>query len=235
MEKIDPYFKHRKEQAKAHKAISNIDISEYKKREAKENKNLANPVIIGDIEEFGWSQKAVDNIIDAYEKGFIKIEKLTEEKIRIEFLPILNLPKELGHVCERQALIKNLKSQKDVFGDSDNQNFTYLQTTDFAVEGYMDDEQEGTEYARVFINTDELQKKRNIYLDPESLHITDYEYGHAFCVFGGVPYNSLDHVEIIKAKKIAFQFQENEEWIEDPKKEMNMQAERLRIYLKNIK
>ncbi len=233
----DPYFRHRLEQGKAHCVLSRIDITEAKKLEAESNKEKTkNPTIEGDLAEFAWSERAVNNIIDADAKGYIKIEAIGDGRVKIEFLPLKNLPEQLGHVTELTNFKRNLKKGRAVFGSAENSDFTYLQTTDFAVEGYMDDEKHGKEYARVFIATDSLRKKRNVYLDPESINVTDYEYPYSFCVFGGIPFSAFDRVEVIRAKAIPYRgFEENdysgptseEEW----KRQMKKYEERLRRYL----
>lgn len=232
-EKLDPYFCHRLEQGKAHKKIQEIKFVGGGV-EVPANKELPNPFLEGAIEDLGWSERAVDNIIDAMEKGYIQISKMEGETLRIEFLPIEKLPKELGQVSELDVVRKNLKSRSNIFGDQAIDKLTYLQTVDFAVEGYMSDEEHGKEYGRIFVATDALLRKRNVYIDPESLHITDYEYGYAFCVWGGLPVNAIDRIEVIRAVEIDFKSSSGEaNWIDDPEDEMAKQASRLRNYLTN--
>ena len=202
-EKIDPFFRHRLEQGKAHRVLESVDLS-LKSKEAEENRELPNPKIEGSLEDFGWREKSVDNFIDALANGFIDVSWVDEkaETISVEFLPIESLPEQLGHVTELEAVQENMRKENGLFGPEVPDRFTYLQTVDFAVEGYMADEENGKKYARIYVNSKKLQEKRNVYLDPESLNATDYEYGYGFAVKGGVPVSALDRIDIIKARKI---------------------------------
>ena len=233
----DPYFAGRLEQAKAHRVLEVIKIPEHQLREAEPNKELSNPTIEGHIDDFGWSEKAVDNLINAAEKGHLHIVSFEKDQLIVELLPIpvKDLPAELGQVCEMPVLDKNLAgSERLVFGSDEERDLTYLQTTDFAVEGFMDDEAEGHKYARIFVDTAALDEQRNIYLDPESINITDYEYGHAFCVFSGLPFKSINRIEIIRAKKIRFDGFGDFPSIDDDfdiEAETDKQTQRLRDFL----
>lgn len=182
-EGVDPYFEHRIEVAKGHKVLRTIEI-QFDSREVEPNKEIPNLFLEGTVESLAWSERVVENIIDAFEKGWIDIHYSGEDDVKIEFLPIPadTLPEEFGHISEIENITKNLK--KDIFGSEDSDELTYLQTTKFAVEGYIDDETNGKVYGRVFINPLKLLEKRNVYLDPESIELTDYEYGHSFCVRG---------------------------------------------------
>lgn len=234
-EKLDPYFEERLERAKQHRVIARLDI-ESSQQEVEPNLELPNPTIDGTIEEFSWSEKAVDNLIDAATKGYIKIEKIDENEICIEFLPVKELPEKLGHVCEKKIVHQNITSKSLIFGQPSNEAFTYLQTVDFAVEGYIDDETHGKEYARLFVDTTKLKQYRNVYLDPESLNVTDYEYGFSFCVYGGVPFKAIEYVEIIQAKQMPYKpFSEIDEAEYDAEREMERQASRLRDFIDSRK
>jgi len=231
-EKIDPYFGQRLETGRGHQVLRSIEIDNGPAPEVEPNKELANPTLEGAIEEFGWSEKSVDNIIDALENGKIKIEFLESGRMRIELCPIKELPEQLGHVSELDTIKQNLKPGV-IFGSSQPDQFTYLQTVDFAVEGYIDDESDGKEYGRVYVDSPKLSSKRNVYLDPESLHITDYEYGYSYCVKGGVPFESIAKIDIIKAKKLEREVRDIEtgNWPEDVEQHTKDQVERLRGYL----
>jgi len=238
-ETIDPYFADRLENAKKHKVLGAFEIPERKMKEVEPNKELTNPTIEGDLEDFGWSEKSVDNLIDAAEKGHIRIVSFEEDDLVVELMPIpaKDLPAELGHVCELPVVQKNVYTDdKSVFGPAEERDLTYLQTTAFAVEGYMDDEQEGKNYARVFVDTEKLDTSRNIYLDPESLNVTDYEYGHAFSVFGGIPYIAISRVDVIKAKRFSpvdFADMSGSDFpgVEEVEAEYKKQVARLKEYL----
>lgn len=237
-EKIDPYFAGRLEQGKAHRVIREIDIANLK-QETEPNKTLSHPSIEGDISDFGWSEKSVDNIIDAARKGYIAIEQIGEDKIKINFLPLKNRPQFLGQVSELTALRQNLLRGGAIYGDISEDKFTYMQTVDFAVEGYMDDEEQGKKYARIFVNTNVLADYRNIYLDPESLHVTDYEYGYSFCVLGGIPFKAIDKIQIIKARKLPYKpmREEEGEWPTNQKEAEAIVAKqegRFREFLKTL-
>ena len=110
-----------------------------------------------------------------------------------------------------------------------------MQTVDFAVEGYMDDETNGKEYGRIFIDSANLVDKRNVYLDPESLNITDYEYGFSYCVFGGVPLSAISKVDVIKARSLPATdinaSVSTGEWPDDPAQHIAKQVKRLSDYL----
>ena len=234
---LDPYFASRLEQAQAHRVVARIGIESLPQQQVESNKELRNPIQEGTIGEYGWSAKSVDNIIDAASKGYIKITQKGENNIAIEFLPIALLPKELGHVAEQASLDRNRKAGQVVFGSLKSNEFTYLQTTDFAVEGNMDDEHEGKRYVRLYIDSQKLQSVRNVYLDPESLAITDYEYGHAFCVYGGVPFNAINRIDVIQAQKIAYSFSDFEgedSTVEDIEKEIDRQIARLRDFVEKL-
>ncbi len=232
-EKIDPYFKDRLEKARQHRVLRSIEITESLK-EVGSNKELPNIAIEGTIEEFGWSEKSVENFIDALDREMIKVERIDEDHIRVEFLPIQILPEELGHISELRTIEDNLK-RKDVFGSQESSAYTYLQTPDFAVEGYMDDEQGGKLYGRVFVNSKKLAEKRNVYLDPESLHVTDYEYGYSYCVRGGVPLQAIRKVDVIQAKRVALRKGivdiDKGDWPEDAEQYMSQQTQRLKEYI----
>lgn len=236
LEKIDPYFARRLDTGRGHRVIKTIDISITAPLEAISNKELPNPNLEATIEDLGWSEKAVDNIMHAAENKKIKIESIDSGRIRIEFLPITELPDQLGHVAELEIVLKNLKNPT-VFGSAESDRLTYLQTTDFAVEGYIDDESEGKSYGRVYINTGSLTNKRNVYLDPESLHITDYEYGYSYCIYGGLPIESISRVDVIRARKNEdrdYGININpDESSENHEKYMERQALRLRKYIEN--
>ncbi|PIT88229.1 MAG: hypothetical protein COU29_03105 [Candidatus Magasanikbacteria bacterium CG10_big_fil_rev_8_21_14_0_10_36_32] len=221
--------------AKNHHVLRTIEVRA-SLPECESNKNLPNPSIEGSIEEFAWSETSVENIINAFDNEYIKIEFFNDDTMRIEFLPVNNLPKELGHVTELEIFLKNLKNNK-IFGSADDDKLTYLQTVDFAVEGYMDDEREGKEYGRIYIDSGKLAAQRNVYLDPESLHITDYEYGLSYCVKGGMPMNVISRIEVIKAKKFndSLNSKSSDYLINDKKtaeQHMSAQSERLKKYLK---
>lgn len=231
----DPYFEERLQRGRQHRVLRTIEIPRDSDLEVESNKWLSNPALEGTIEDFGWSKKSVENIIDALESGKIKIVFLERGQMRIEFLPIHVgvLPTQLGHVSELDVITRNLKSGF-VFGTSQPDKFTFLQTTDFAVEGYMDDEAEGKEYGRVYVDSGALSETRNIYLDPESLHVTDYEYGFSYCVKGGIPFSALIKIDVIKAKKLSVERHaevDESDWLKDPEAEMKKQATRLRDYL----
>ena len=235
-EKIDPYFSERLASAKAHRVVGQIERPAYNRPEAESNREIPHPVIEGAIDEVGWIKEAVDNIIDADQKGWIKIERLKGDRVRIEFMPIETPPSELGQVAEVDAIKKNISRRGAVYGAEGSDQLTYLQTVDFAVEGYMDDEREGQRYGRLFIDIETLRQKRNVYLDPESLHITDYEYGYSFCVQGGIPWEAIQRVDIIQARKIARNSAriDTGDWPaskEAAESEMNLQTDRLKKYL----
>ena len=233
-EKIDPYFEHRLQTGKAHRVLRSIEVRS-PELETESNKELLNPVVEGSIEEFGWSEKSVENIIDALENGKIKIVFLEGDHIRIEFCPIEQMPEQLGHVSELGTIKKNLEAGQ-IFGSAEPDQYTYLQTADFAVEGYMDDESEGKEYGRVYVDSSKLSNKRNIYLDPESLHITDYEYGFSFCVRGGVPVEAISRIDVIRAIKLPHAerniYINTEDSPDSPEQHMTQQVERLKEYLR---
>ncbi|MBI2109309.1 MAG: hypothetical protein HYT93_04025 [Parcubacteria group bacterium] len=231
-EDIDPYFERRLEKARAHKVLKTIEVPS-SPQETIPNKELPNIIIEGTVEEFGWSERSVKNIIDAFEREIINARWVDAKRIQIELLPLTEPPLELGHVSELPVIEKNIENQ-EVFGSKNPETLTYLQTTDFAVEGYIDDESHGKLYGRVFVDSSRLAEKRNIYIDPESLHITDYEYGHSFCVKGGVPFDTISHIDVIQAQKLAEKAAvpfDTSKWPEDAEQHMNEQAKKLRDYL----
>ncbi len=235
-ERLDPYFEERLEKARQHRVLRSIEITNQSGLEVASNKELPHPIIEGKIEDFGWNEKSVENIIDAIETGKIAFQFLESGHLRIEFLPLKVLPLQLGHLAELDVIQRNLKNDK-IFGPDERDQLTYLQTVDFAVEGYLDDENDGTEYGRVYVATNKLLQKRNIYLDPESLHITDYEYGFSFCVKGGVPREAITRIDVIRANKLARKREsiDTSDWPDDAesaRKQMQDQAERLQTYLK---
>jgi hypothetical protein len=231
VEKIDPFLEHRLALGRNHRVLRSIDIQQNPEAQVEANKELPNPTLEGTIEEFGWSEKSVANIIDAIDTGKIKVEFLDGDQIRLELLPLTTLPEELGHVSELEVVKSNLVNGV-IFGSQEKDTFTYLQTTDFAVEGYMDDEEHGKQYGRVYVDSAALLEKRNVYLDPESLHITDYEYGYAFCVKGGVPFNAIKRVEVIMAKKLPTPaLPDDSNWIEDVDAYVAQQTAKLKEYL----
>ena len=100
----------------------------------------------------------------------------------------------------------------------------------------MDDEREGKEYGRVYVNSLQLNQKRNVYIDPESLHVTDYEYGYSYCVKGGVPLEAIARVEVIRAKKLppSVVNSDTSDWSDDAtqaEQRMAQQTARLHAYL----
>jgi len=195
---------------------------------------LPSPSLEDSIENIGWSERAVNNVIDVLDRGWIKVFFLDTDKLRIEFCPIVDLPKQLGHVSELKKIAQNLTG-REIFGSKQPGVLTFLQTVDFAVEGHIDDETEGKEYGRVYVASGELMKKRNIYLDPESLYITDYEYGYSFCVKGGIPIAAIEKIEVIKAKRLdqegTWDFDDDYLEKEDVERSMKEQAVRLRKLL----
>ncbi len=231
---MDPYFEQRLQTGRNHKVLGSIEINTLPESKIESNKELPNPVIEGSIEEFGWSEKSVENIIDALENEKIKVVFLRDDCIRIELCPIKQIPEQLGRVSELDKIKKNLKVGQ-IFGSAESGRYTYLQTVDFAVEGYMDDESEGKKYGRLYIDSLKLSNKRNVYLDPESLHITDYEYGFSFCVIGGIPIEAISKIDVIQARKLS-QAEGSVstnigEWSDDPEQHMIQQAKRLKEYL----
>ncbi|MFA6197552.1 MAG: hypothetical protein WC734_00145 [Patescibacteria group bacterium] len=235
----DPYFQDRLNTAKEHRVLARINLERLSSHEVEANYELPHPVIEGEIGEIGWSEKAVDNIIDAANRGYINIVRLDDERIRIELLPLKILPEQLGHVTELENLQRHIDNGGAVFGSPEEKTPTYLQTVDFAVEGYMDDETVGRRYARVYVNSQALKLKRNVFLDPESLHVTDYEYGYAFCVYGGVPNTAIEHADIIQARKtrqekgktLLTDYADSEV---DAEQMMNRAKERLRTYIESL-
>lgn len=234
-EKIDPYFEERLRTGRQHRVLRSIELDTIALPGAEVNKGLPYPVIDGTIEEFSWSADVVDNMIDALESGKIKISLLDGDRLHVELCPLKELPAQLGHVSELDTIRENLK-RGAVFGSAQSSTFTYMQTVDFAVEGYMDDETEGKEYGRVYVDAQKLSGKRNVYIDPESLHVTEYEYGYSFCVQGGVPFEAIVRIDVIRAKKIQQKMTIDEsDWSDDAEsfeQQSHRQTERLREYLK---
>lgn len=230
----NPYFSGRREKAKNHRVMRTIGIDS-PCFEVRPNKELANPAIEGSIREIGWSERAVSNIIDASQRGLIKIRSIGQDRMAIELLPLAELPESLGHVSELESIKRNLARQDGIFGSERQDKYSYLQTVDFAVEGYLDDETDGKLYGRVYVKTERLKTKRNIYLDPESLYETDHEYGFAFCVIGGIPLEAISRIEVIQAKRLEpverVSDLDDSEWTGDAEKHMKECEERLRKYV----
>jgi hypothetical protein len=232
----DPYFNDRLDQATKHRVLRRFEFGAAKVETVESNKQLAHPYIEGTPESLGWSKRSVDNIMNAYERGWIDVQ-VEGENIRIELLPIESLPEQLGQVTEWSRVQENIASQDGVFGDQSDQTMTYLQTVDFAVEGYMDDEREGKRYGRVYVDSSRLKEKRNVYLDPESLAETDYEYGFAFVVYGGIPKNAIDHIDLIQAKKVRFEIDtDDDNWPsqQEVEQEMERQIDRLKTFIQSV-
>ncbi|MFH1405108.1 MAG: hypothetical protein ABIH21_03365 [Patescibacteria group bacterium] len=234
----DPYLVHREKQAKAHKVLRTIEFKG-DAPDVEPNKDRPNPVEHVTLEEVAWSPESTQNIIDAIKRGWVSVEIDYQDNLTVEFLPIDDLPAELGQVTEKPVFKKNLVESTGLYGDSDNEKFTYLQTTEFAVEGYMDDESHGQEYARLYVDTDKLKSKRNVYLDPECIWVTDYEYPKAFIVKGGIPIQAIERADVIRANPIPFKMSDDEGWEEkteeQTEQEMAGHARRLKEFLQNKK
>lgn len=233
--KEDPFIANRREQVSNHRSLGSVDISN-NKQEVVALKNLENPQLVGHIEDFGWSEKSVDNIIEAVKRGWISIEELPDDQIKIEFLPITDLDQQLGHITELAVLKKNLERTDGIYGDPDSKKLAYLQTTEFLVEGYIDDSSEGERYARLYVDVNALLRYRDLYLDPESIHITDYEFGRAFAVYGGIPFIVIGKAEIMQARKVPYTVAgEGEDFTEDADEYMRRQTERLREFIGSLR
>jgi len=105
-EKTDSYFEQRLQKVKNNKVLGSIEINPLPESKIESNKELPNPVLEGSIEEFGWSEKSVENKIDALESEKIKVVFLEDDRISIELCPIKQIPEQLGHVSELD-IIKN--------------------------------------------------------------------------------------------------------------------------------
>ena len=237
----DFYFRDRVEVAKFHRVIKTIQGSELYPQETESKLHLPDPTLQEKVEVFSYNPRSLANVIDAIENGFIRADlDLNTDMVSIEFLPLSHLPSFLGHITEMENFKRNIHASRQIFGDEDEQKFTYLQTTEFAVEGYMDDQKEGKEYPRIFIDTAKLQSLRKIYLDPESLNVTEYEYLKSFAINGGLPMSTIDHVDIVRAiapfARGWYKKNPVPEW-EDINLERQMQecAEKLKQYLLKLK
>ncbi|NQT49139.1 hypothetical protein HQ571_00430 [Candidatus Kuenenbacteria bacterium] len=192
----------RKSKIEEHRVIKVTDFSHHKEDYKREQKEVfANPVEYEDVATLAMIYGAVENVIDAVEKGYIQAELSDDGKtVKMEFLPLEpeRLPKELGHMFDPDETHKAVQGLKDInspiFGD--NEGLTYLQTIDFVVEGFFSSDfygsfAQGKKFIRLYFDRDLILEERDIYLDPEAIACTPEEYPMSFVVKGGVPKRSL--------------------------------------------
>jgi hypothetical protein len=113
----------------------------------------------------------------------------------------------LAHATTREhydEVIRWLASEDGVYGNEEVGKFTYLQTTEFKVEGYFDNdfsidlEGKPVDFIRIYLDTQELGKMRKVFIDPESLDATPEDYGKSFVIRGGIPRQALRRIEVVK-------------------------------------
>lgn len=201
MEKYDP-FKERTELAKGHKVLKTIDLRMPESGKEKAPELQASIVVEESLESVAYSQTAVENFVNSVKRGYILPELRPDGELDILLLEVRELPKELAHVTTRPNFARNV--DKPIWGVIDPDQFTYLQTTDFGVEGYFGNDYwvsitgKPAELVRVYIDAEKLKKLRGIYLDPESLSATEEEFGHAFVVVGGIPREAIVKAEVVE-------------------------------------
>lgn len=147
---------------------------------------------------------AVDNLIKAWEKGYIKVivPDDSTEILDIELQPITDLPDVLGHLTDPETF----KANKDsgIWGNPDPDEFTFVQTSDFSVEAFQENERtislggKPKQFYRLYIDTDKVQQFRDVYLDMESIDVTPDDFGKSFVVPGGIPGSAIQKAELIE-------------------------------------
>jgi len=201
MEGYNP-FKERAEFAKGHKILNAWDLRRPESAKEKPPELKASIVVAENIEAFVYSEAAVNNLIAAVERGYVMAELKEDGGLDILLMEIQQLPNELGHVAEPANFHRNIDNP--VWGTIEADQFTYLQTTDFGVEGYFGGDAwasitgEPAQLIRVYIDAEKLKKMRGVYLDPESLNVTEEEFGHSFVVIGGIPRATIIRAEAVE-------------------------------------
>lgn len=242
------FFERKSFEAKSHEVLReiNLELPEIEVGGIESERSLT-PVYLESLFGFSYDPEATSNLIDAIENKHVraKFEKKSD-LFKIELLPVKNLPDELVHITAERVFARNENS--DIWGNSDKDSFTYLQTTRYGVEPniFSSEDLVGAigeyygerfkRYVRVYIDTRRLLKLRDVYIDPESLNMTEEEFGHSFAVLGGMPREAIVRAEVMKisVRKPAFEFDNSEApWhlSKDEVEELRKDSEvRLRIF-----
>lgn len=199
------------------------------------------PIEQKEVQDFSYCREAVENLIDAYHKGYIQITNIEGDAFTVEYVPIQDIDPVIGHIATPAVYAENIN--KSVWGSEDVQKNkpTYLQTTSFGVEGGLEAHvayYQSSEIIRLYIDTSLLRSVRDIFLDPECIDVTPEEYPHAFMVFGGIPREAIIRGERTRvmtrdelgARDSVMEFPTHEE----THKEMEESEEKLRTFLREI-
>ncbi len=210
-----------------------------------EKLTVPNPQEEKSIDDFSYAKEAVENLMHAHHEGWLRIHLIDDDRFRIEFLPITDLPKLLAHIAEVRVFAKNIRQPVwgKILEEGDGLHPTYLQTTSFGVEGGLEGHEsfaDNTTIMRVYVDTERLLRVRDVYLDPESLNATPEEYGHAFMVFQGLPRETIDGAERVKLPKWRgsdLAASDDQSWPTEEQmvEEERRNAEQLRRFLKTMK
>jgi hypothetical protein len=226
-------FQHRVSLAEKHRVLKQVDLSMPWQR--LEKIPHTHPRIEQHIDEYAYAAEAVDNLIDAYQKGFLRITVIDQDSFELEFLPVQIKDGKLGHLCEVGVFQENIK--RSLWGERGAA--TYLQTTAFGVEGGLEAHESfrsSKEIVRVYIDTARLEQCRDIFLDPECLAVTPEEYPHAFLVYDGIPRETIVSAERVRLNSSERPAIDMSDWPtdEEVEAEVEKQQKRLRDFLKSI-
>ncbi len=179
--------------------------------EGEEKMTFKNPVYSGQIENFSSEEESTINLIDAVEKGYIRILGYDHEtgELKYEMLPLPRdfFEDQLLHMSstKNESRLNDFVNGFQQLLKSRKSGYTFLQTTESEVEGsYPGLESlapnDREQYVRLYFNTDALMEVRDVYLDQECIWVTPEEYPKAFVVRGGVPRSCLERAELIQVE-----------------------------------
>lgn len=194
------------------------------------------PMLEAEIGSFTYCRAAVENLLDAADRGFLRVHPGEGDHFTIELLPLRRLPPLLGHLAEQEVYDRSIG--QPVWGDSGDTP-TYLQSTYFGAEGGLATHHvlSRTTFVRMYVETSVLQRARDIYLDPECLHVTPEEYPHAHMVFHGIPRAAIVSMEHVLASPERRRAAFSVDWPTDDelRAEESESERRLRAFLAGLR
>ena len=139
---------------------------------------------------------------EAYRRRWIRIARRDDDELLVTLAPIVDPPEMLAHITTVDQFTWN--HDRTVWGSPALPALTYLQTTDFVVEGYFANDfvvalsGRPEQFVRLDIDTAALRTYRHLYVDPETLADTPEEFGHSFAVHGGIPWRTITGAAVIE-------------------------------------
>lgn len=235
----DGFLAHRMEHAKHARPLRELKVPAIPSHTVESNREtISFPKEVLEIHGLTYTENAYKNFLHAIESGYIEVRLTEEENVEITYLPVTDERLfTLGHLCSLESWQAFQQKPDVLFGPQDSHAMTYLQTTDFVVEPNFDDQGQWgrSETVRVYIDGRDLLKKRDVFLDPESLSATEYEYGYAFVVYGGIPAEAIAFAEVVGHVELEDDHvADSGEWptMEEIKKQWDERAAALLAFLK---